>query len=158
LTDVKKEIEEVKIAVDKHQDSHDKLRLYDIEWVLFDLLTCVSFLTDSSRDDDDDDSDDDEEGDKPEGSTPEGDEDAEMKPEDEEAPRKPVKKGQELKLYTEQELRGFKQKELIADTELLDGVFALTDSIVDFMLMRTHNRTYQERQGRLDRSQGVQET
>jgi hypothetical protein len=84
-----------------------------------------------------------------------------MKPEDDEAPPKPAKKGEELKLYTEQELRGFKQKELIADTELLDGMsFSQWPETLELVLIcgLASYRTYQERQGRLDRSQGVQET
>ncbi|KAJ3512348.1 hypothetical protein NMY22_g15359 [Coprinellus aureogranulatus] len=119
LADVKKEIEEVKVAVDKYQDSHDRLKLHDIE------------------EDDDDDSDDEEETNKPEGSNAEGDEDAEMKTEDD-APRKPTKKGLELKLYTEQELSRFKQKELIADTELLDE--RIKNAKVDLTVLKEYKK------------------
>jgi structural maintenance of chromosome 4 len=124
LSDLAKDMENAQHAIDNFQTDHDKLRLHDIEYVK--SFISFQFLANSEffiSDDDDDSDDEDEE--RREGSTPDGEEqEAGADGDGEAGPSRPrAKKDQELRVYGSEELRRLKHTELVADTELLDGLF-----------------------------------
>ncbi|KAF6748357.1 RecF/RecN/SMC N terminal domain-containing protein [Ephemerocybe angulata] len=121
IADLEKDIGTYEIHVNKYKSQHDGLRLIDIE------------------EDDDDDSDDEDEANKPEGSTAEGDEqEQDIKPDPEEAAPSKPKKDLELKSYSTAELKGFKQNELVADTELLDE--RIKNAKVDLTVLKEYKK------------------
>jgi structural maintenance of chromosome 4 len=123
LNDTKKEVADNEKALDHWRTQHDALRLEEIEYAAAFSRFPVALTLIHSDDDDDDDP---ELPAEPNAATEgvEGSEAQVVKPEpiDPSLPTGKVKTpSYELHIYTEEELSRLKKKEMVADTELLDG-------------------------------------